>query len=378
MTPITSSARHLLIYLALWLLAGLGLADAMVHAALGAWLTASVFALPMAICLGFVAASAYYVGRSVAVGARSHWQTAALFGAASALAGALWCVLCQAWNAVGASVLASMDAQPSPGTPFAQGQLVALPSGVQLILWLAGSGLYLISLLIHDVWLSAEQLRAAQALEAQARLQARDAHLQVLRTQINPHFLFNSLNSISALTTQNAAAARTMTLELAAFFRLTLALGEQEHIALAAEIALCEHFLAVEKIRFGDKLRTDIDVSEAARAARIPPMLLQPCVENAVKHGLHHLVDGGCITLRAFVQGPWLYITIDNPLDPDAPARSGTGTGLVNIRRRLATLYGEQARIQWTQHAARFSLEIVLPVALPAAASAALPLPIAP
>lgn len=351
MTPLTANARRLAAYLAACLLAGLGLAGAVVNEQLATWPAALLFALPMSCCLGFVAASAYYVCRSVVFAPRSTVQTAIVFSAAAVLSGVLWVLLCQGWNELGASLFASMGRQ-----------LLTMPPSLLLVLLLLGSASYLISLLLHDMWLAAEELRFARAREAQSRLQARDAQLQVLRTQINPHFLFNSLNSISALTSQNAAAARAMTLELAAFFRQTLALAEKERIALSEEIALCEHFLGVEKIRFGDKLRTDIQASDAARAALIPPMLLQPCVENAVKHGVRHLPDGGCISLRAFVQEPWLYVTIENPVDADAVPSAGTGTGLGNIKQRLATLYGEQARIQWKRGTQTFLLEIVLPV----------------
>lgn len=349
MTSITSSARRLLAYIVLWTTAGVALAAAMVNAVLAPWPAALVFAVPMAVCLGFVAASAYYVCRSVVITQRSGWQTAVVFGSASLVSGGLWALLCWGWNAVGGSLVADEV-------------LVILSNSLLGLLLLLGSAIYLISLLMHDIWLAADQLRAAQARETQSRLQARDAQLQVLRTQISPHFLFNSLNSISALTTQNAAAARAMTLELAAFFRQTLVLAEKDRIALAQEIALCEHFLAVEKIRFGDKLHSHIDVSDAAALVLIPPMLLQPCVENAVKHGLRHLPMGGCISLRAFVQGQWLYVTVDNPIDPDRPAGACTGTGLRNIKQRLATVYGDRARMGWTQNTTGFTLEITLPV----------------
>ena len=356
MTPVISSARRLLAYVALWLVAGAALAAALVKVGWAAWWAALVFAVPMAVCLGFVAASAYYVCRSVVFSQRSGWQTTLVFGAASGLAGALWAAACWSWNTAAAGLL-ELAGGVAPS-------LLALPQGSGAALAVLGAAVYLISLLMHDIALASDELRAAQAREALSILQARDAQLQVLRTQINPHFLFNSLNSISALTSQNAAAARAMTLELAAFFRQTLAVAEKDRIALAQEIALCEHFLAVEKIRFGDKLRSHIDVSEAAALVLIPPMLLQPCIENAVKHGLRHLPEGGCISLHAFVQGPWLYVTIDNPIDPtdhDRPPEAGTGTGMANIKQRLATVYGERARMGWTQHAAHFSLEIVLP-----------------
>ena len=154
-----------------------------------------------------------------------------------------------------------------------------------------------------------------------------------------------------------------MTLELAAFFRKTLQSAESERIALSEEVALCTHFLAVEKVRYGDRLQTHIDIAKEAQAARIPPMLLQPCVENAVKHGIRHLPEGGCIALHAQVRGAWLYASVTNPIDADALTEGGTGMGLANIRQRVAAAYAERARVTWTRNADSFSVEIVLPCA---------------
>ncbi len=379
-------------YLAVWLLGGLLLAGVLVDAALATWAEALTFALPGALCLGFACTSAYHVCRAVVLSRRAALQNVLVFAVASLAAGGMWTLLCMGWNAVGSALLAlagadGLEREPAaPASVAVRAVLVVLPHSGLLMLLLVGSASYLIALLMHDVWLAADQVRSAQERETHSHLQAREAQLQVLRTQINPHFLFNSLNSISALTTQDAAAARAMTLELAAFFRKTLALAEKDRITLADELALCQHFLAVERIRFGDRLRTDIEASAAAQAVLIPPMILQPCVENAVKHGVRHLIEGGCVTLRAFVQGPWLYVTIDNPVDPDftdattkPKARSsaphegvrntvaagqspaGSGVGLANTRQRLATAYGDQARIQWTRRQDHFALELVLP-----------------
>lgn len=364
MSPITVNLRRRMAYLALCLLSALAIASALVQAALTPWHAALAFALPMAVSLGFVAASAYYVCRSVVLTQRSGVQTVAMYGGASLMAGLFWVLACLGWNVLGASILSSAAGEAWASDPLTSGQLLPLPPGLLLFLGLLAGAVYLISLLAHDIWLAADQLRAAQAREARSHLLAREAQLQMLRTQINPHFLFNSLNSISALTAQNAAAARAMTLELAAFFRQTLALSEKERIPLAEEIALCEHFLAVEKIRFGDQLSSAIEVSEAARSVMIPPLLLQPCVENAVKHGVRHIAEGGCVTLRAMVQQDWLYVTIENPVDADAPSSAGTGTGLLNIQQRLVAMYGERARLKWTHSSERFTMELVLPTPL--------------
>jgi hypothetical protein len=357
MKPVTSHVRSLTAYLGAWLLAAGLMAAALVHFGQSSWWRALFFAVPVGLVYGFIAASAYYVCRSLPLHRRHALRTATVFGAASLLSGLLWTLLCLAWNHAGESALVLAGLSPGADT-----QLVVISPELATVLVLLGSALYLISLLIHDVLMALDKLRFSQTREAESRVLARDAELQVLRTQIDPHFLFNSLNSISALTSVDAAAARTMTLELAEFFRKTLALSARERIPLAEEMALCGHFLAIEKVRFGARLSTDIQVSESAQVALIPPMLLQPCVENAVKHGVRHLADGGTICLRASTRERWLHVCIENPLDPDAAASLGTGTGLRNIERRLATLYGDQARVSWTRTAQKFSLDIVLPL----------------
>ena len=359
MPPLTSHFRNLPSYLALCLLAGTAMALFLVSNDHAPWSGALGFSLPVCTAFGFIAASAYWVCRSLPLAQREGARTALLFGAAALTSGALWALLCHAWNQAGGAAVAVLGLEVG-----ASGQWIAISREMTLVLALLGAALYLVSLLAHDLLLGSATLREAQAREVESRVAARDAELQTLRAQINPHFLFNSLNSISALTSIDAAAARAMTLELAAFFRQTLALSQREKIALREEIALCSHFLAIEQIRFGDKLRTDIEVSESALELPIPPMLLQPCVENAVKHGVRSLSGGGTVKLRAWTQDRWLYLRVENPVA--AAALDGTGTGLSNIRLRLAALYGDQARISAIQGEQLFCVEIVLPVQEPA------------
>jgi len=155
--------------------------------------------------------------------------------------------------------------------------------------------------------------------------------------------------------------AREMTIELAQFFRQTLALSHKQKIPLEDEIALCESFLAVEKIRFGKRLGADIDITDEAHSCMVPPMMLQPLVENAIKHGIRDLVDGGVIRISSFVRERWLHASVENPVDDNARPAEGSGVGLRNIRQRLATLYGERARITWTRDSGRYRVEITLP-----------------
>jgi LytS/YehU family sensor histidine kinase len=192
------------------------------------------------------------------------------------------------------------------------------------------------------------------------QIQAREAELRALRAQLDPHFLFNSLQSISALTTVDPAGARRMCLLLAGFLRDTLTLGAEDRIPLERELALAQRFLAIEQVRFGDRLQVDID-GGAAGLVPVPPLILQPLVENAVTHGVAHVLSGGTVRIQAAARARGLTITIDNPADRDRPAGRGTGLGLRNVRERLRSAYGDDAFLQSEEHDGRFTVRMELP-----------------
>lgn len=352
MNPILSNLRKLLWYMLAWLVAGTVLARLLVSGQFAPWPNALFFALPSALVYGFVAASAYYVCRSLPFRQRRAFLVVAVFGGTSLISGLVWLGVCQFWNYLGLSI----------GESWAG---IELSPKLSTLMFIGGSVAYLFSIMAHDVLIAFENLRAAERREATAELLARDAELQVLRSQINPHFLFNSLNSISALTTIDAAGARSMTIELANFYRQTLALSEKKRITLQEEIKLCQNFLAIEKIRFGKKLQASMDIDETAMACLIPPMLLQPLIENAIKHGIRDLADGGTITVKSLVRDHWLHISIQNPIDEQASASAGNGTGLKNIRARFASIYGDKGRVSHTKGAGHFTVEMALPAELP-------------
>ena len=349
MHPILADARRLLWYVLAWLLAGVGIAALLRLTEQAEWAGALWFALPICLVWAFVALSSYYVCRSLPY-AQRRWPIAlGLFGGASLLSALAWLGLGEAWDAMGRLV--------SHDKPF-----VAMTSAGWVMYFAAGFLLYLLSLLAHDVLVAFESVQAAARREAESRVLARDAELQMLRTQINPHFLFNSLNSISALTGFDPAAAREMTVDLAQFFRRTLALAERERITLGEEVVLCEHFLAIEKRRFGAKLNTELRIAADASGCLLPPMTLQPLLENAIKHGIRQLDGGGTITVDALVRDGWLHVAVVNPVAADDVPASAHGVGLKNIRERLAVLYGARGRIAWNRSATQFAIEINLPV----------------
>jgi len=231
---------------------------------------------------------------------------------------------------------------------------------------LFGSGvlLYLLAVALHYVLLSTEASHEAEKRESEARLLARDSELKALKTQVNPHFIFNCLNSISALTVSDPAKAREMCILLADFLRRTLGLGEKALIPLRDELALSHAYLSVEQIRFGARLKLEEKTEPKALECLLPPLLLQPLIENAVAHGIANLTDGGWIRLDISQGAPEsLSIKIENNFDPEAPRRRGAGIGLKNVRQRLNTSYGNRASFDVQTHGNLFSVALTFPAA---------------
>jgi LytS/YehU family sensor histidine kinase len=232
--------------------------------------------------------------------------------------------------------------------------------------WIAGiySWLVLIFLLIaatHYVIISFEQSRETELQTFELKVLAQDAELRALRAQIDPHFLFNSLNSISALTSIDSTKARTMTLLLADFFRKSLEFGAKKHISLENELSLVSDFLTIEQVRFGSRLKVEQDIKEECKKAFVPPLILQPLVENAVRHGIAHLVEGGTVRIQCEGRGGKLHLQVHNPVDADRPKRKGTGVGVRNVRSRLETLYGNEARVDVEETNEYFQIELSFP-----------------
>lgn len=240
-----------------------------------------------------------------------------------------------------------------------------------------GLGIYTVS---AAVFYTMELLRDAQNAEraaAEARVQAREAELRALRAQVNPHFLFNSLHSISALAGSDPARARQMCLHLSELYRLTLGLALRDTIPLRDELAVLHAYVAVESVRFGARLRYREEIAEAALPLALPALLLQPLVENAMKHGIAGLAAPGDLTLRASLAGDRLRLELANDFDPDAPRPQPSGHGLDNIRRRIAAYYvatgGPPARLELETRQPRFIARLDLPAQMAGPAADAVP-----
>jgi LytS/YehU family sensor histidine kinase len=209
--------------------------------------------------------------------------------------------------------------------------------------------------------LAVESSREAERRASEARTLAREAQLQALRLQINPHFLFNSLHSIAALATMDGGRAREMCIKLSDFLRSSLGVGERERIPLRDELALARSYLEVERVRFGDRLRLEEEIEPACENCAVPPLLLQPLVENAVKHGIAGLVGGGSIRVSASRRAGTVAITIENSFDPDATVPGRLGMGLNHVRRRLTVRYAEEAELSAGPLNGAFRVSLRLP-----------------
>jgi two-component system sensor histidine kinase AlgZ len=213
---------------------------------------------------------------------------------------------------------------------------------------------FLLSVALHYVLQALETSRQAEVL-------SREAELKALKAQVNPHFLFNSLNSISALTTIDPAKAREMCIRLSDFLRNSLRLGERASIPFGEELALASTYLDVEQVRFGKRLRVIQNFDAAGDTCEVPPLLVQPLVENAIKHGIASLTEGGEIKLTSHVFDGRLRFTVENSFDPDAPLQRKSGFGLVNVRNRLRARYGNAARLDIEAGGGLYRVDLTVP-----------------
>jgi LytS/YehU family sensor histidine kinase len=233
--------------------------------------------------------------------------------------------------------------------------------GDLMVMFPAGIVFYGQSIAAHYFLLAFESSREAERRILESQVTAREAELRALRAQLNPHFLFNSLNSISALTAPDPEAARRMCQLLGDFLRTSLALGARQRVAFSEELALADRYLAIEQVRFGSRLAVERRVTAEAEHCLVPPLLIQPLIENAVKHGVADRVEGGCITIEAERQDEVLVVTVENPRDPDAPPRRGQGLGLENVKQRLGALDPRRTRVDVLAETERFRVRLTLP-----------------
>ncbi|MBB5436725.1 MULTISPECIES: sensor histidine kinase [Pedobacter] len=196
--------------------------------------------------------------------------------------------------------------------------------------------------LANILWYRLEEQSATQERLLAAQNLSKEAELNKLRHQLQPHFLFNSLNSVYALTMVNPKEAGTMITKLASFLRGTLKRDDEVWVSVAEEMEYIGLYLDIEKVRFSHRLNIDVKIADNTLNLRLPGTLLQPIVENAIKFGLYNTAAAITISLDVRLQHNHLVIRVQNPFDPELKATGGTGFGLTAIRRRLYLLFADE------------------------------------
>jgi Histidine kinase len=347
MLPTITDRRVLLLHATAWGLVGavLGL---LVHVLVDVpWQAALLFGLPLAVIATPASFSAWYVCRALPIGRTPARRVVATALGAALVTAAIWSAIGHVWW------IALVHAGAAPAGVDATA-LVVLLVGV-------GALAYLLTVAVQYLIQTTEESAEAARRALQSEVGQREAELRALRAQVDPHFLFNSLNSISGLIGPAPEAARRMCGLLGEFLRDSLSLGGTARIPLGREVALAEQYLRVEQVRFGQRLTVRTAVAPESADVAVPSLILQPLVENAVRHGIATRIDGGLIELDVHVVGARVVVAVSNPRDPDV-VRRGTGFGLDIVRRRLEAAFGDRAALAVEAGPERYRVSLTIPV----------------
>ncbi len=339
MHPILASARRAALYCGAWAAIAAMLVYAMWSAAGFAWQDAARGLIPACLLEAFLCLTPWYLCRV------------------------------RPMRQVGRALPPALVAAVLAGGVFVGTARLAAPvfATQTLVLFALGALLYLLSTGLHYAAVASMEQDEAERSAEEARSLARDSQLQALKFQLNPHFLFNSLHSIAALATQDGVRAREMCIRLSDFLRAGLGLGDRESIPLREELALARSYLAVERVRFGERLKVEESIAAESEDCLVPALILQPLVENAVKHGIAGLLEGGSIRLSARRSSAGVTIAVENEYDAEdledehASPPPRTGLGLAHVRRRLAVRYGDDASFDAQAENAIYRVSLRLP-----------------
>jgi sensor histidine kinase YesM len=347
MHPILKHRSRVFLYLGVWVVFGLLMAIVLVFGGRAPTVWSLQFAVPMSVLLGLQSLSFWYLVQSMQPGQTPILRLASTWFVAGLVSLLIWLGIAYFW---GLWLMSGEDYSSEADGLF------------PLLIFAGAIGISL-AVLGHYLAGAFQRSREAETKALELQVLAREAELRSLRAQLDPHFLFNSLNSVAALIGTDNAAARQMCFLMAQFFRKSLTLAREQAISLADEVSLAQTFLAIEKVRFGERLRSRFDITDDVRDVAVPPLVLQPLVENAVHHGVAHLLEGGEVSVQARRREGFLELVVENPCDPDRPASRGTGVGLVNVRSRVETLCGHRASVDVAATEESFRVSILLPAA---------------
>jgi sensor histidine kinase YesM len=344
--PITGKRRSIVIYILVWLL--VAALQGFAYRYFQGLSLEVVIADPLITnaLFGFLGLLAWYPTRYIPF--QRHTPLYSL--TAHVVAGLL---VLAAWLLVSMGILSLLFSQNAPYLDFLNSSLAFRA--------VIGVLVYLVLVLIYYLASSAEKLQERARQEERLKNLVRDAELSMLKSQINPHFLFNSLNSIASLTMSSPDEARDMIIRLSDFLRYSLKHRENEYVPLKEEIGRMKDYLAIEKIRFGDKLLFDFHISEDCQDFPVPTMIFQPLFENAIRHSVYESTEPVSIHFSCKPDNGFMMTTVSNDYDPGQPSRRGTGVGLQNVKQRIDLAYNGQGAVQWKGKDGTFEVNIMFP-----------------
>ena len=228
---------------------------------------------------------------------------------------------------------------------------------------LEGLLFYVVAVLVYHLYVHVERLNEKATNEIHLNKLLKDVELNMLKSQINPHFLFNSMNSVNALIMRNPKQAQKMLIALSDYLRYAVLATNRKNSCIEEEMENISRYLSIEKLRFGDKLIYQTDIEPQTLRAEIPAMLLQPLFENAIKHGVYESLETIRITAKITKDSQYLTIKLFNNFDEKYVShKKGSGTGLMNIREQLRLLYGTSASIMTKSEDSIYTVILRIPL----------------
>lgn len=232
------------------------------------------------------------------------------------------------------------------------------------IIWrfLIGILYYIAIVSINYVFIYYNNFQEKVLKEVELKGLVKEAELNALKYQINPHFIFNSLNSISSLTLSNPQRAQDMTIKLSSFLRNTLVKNETQKSKLIDELNNAKLYMDIEKIRFADKFEFIEDLKPECKEVEVPNMILQPLFENAIKHGVYESLEKVIIKLSCGIEKEYFKISVENNFDPESVPRKGAGIGIKNIQNRMKLIYNQDNLVVVDKKDSNFKVTIYVPM----------------
>ncbi len=344
--PITQNKNHLIAYFLFWVLIAV-LQSLLVYWVKDlTWWQSMLDGAVYAILFGFIGLSIWFVVRYTGLEIKHLWNALINHLAAAS-------ILIFLWLLIGNTIIALFM-----GKPVAL-KTALLDYGLRMGL---GFVYYVIVALNYYLLIFYQNFKEKQISELEIKSMLKESELSMLKAQLNPHFIFNSLNSISSLTLTQPEQAHEMIVKLSTFLRHTIGQSESDLVTISKEIETIGLYLDIEKSRFGEKLKVNIEgLEELPVGLKVPNLILQPLVENAIKYGVYDLIETGEIKIQLSYDQTMLKITITNNYSKQPTGKKGKGIGLQNVKGRLDYIYEQNDLLKTSKTDDNFVAVLTIP-----------------